>query len=518
MVNAGEESPATFKLLGPIHLFNYLTPLSERTDWYRAIMRTFFRSSRRYRYQLTAQEVMETVLAEIQQEYHLEACKADLERLVKWGNLSTLYDTSRVATIADFRSPILRYQAIPEALAIEAFLASHVHIGTSEGGLSQSDLSHLWQSLQQVDTLLQEDPAMLSSQRCQQIADHWYQAFTTWEKVTNDAAQYLSSMNQSAQQTTSLASYGAYKRIVVSYIHNFAQQLVHYSNTIRSLLSGWPLSGKQARLLQVITSVPPPSQVLTEQIETWHEDVRLQIEALAQWFLDKSNVQMFVQAASNALQKVVHRAQALSSAMGPQTDYVSMLRTLAARFMHIDDLETARLLFATAFANATPLHLPEGLTGEPGIASPAEEERGTWQSPPAVVRSLRPIFKGSSERTIEAPMRHNEQDLSLLKQLHDAEDSARQRRFARLLRDPLLDVGTLADLTPQERAALTEMVDGCLCSPAREYHLPDGSFVTLLNRRESCYVALRSSDGVLLLPRYRLRYQGAHVEKSEVQR
>jgi hypothetical protein len=185
--------------------------------------------------------------------------------------------------------------------------------------------------------------------------------------------------------------------------------------------------------------------------------------------------------------------------------------------MHIEDLEMARLLFATAFAGATPLHLPEGLTGEPVIASP-QEKGETWQSPPTVVRSLRPIFKGSVERSIEAPMLHNEQDLFQLKRQHDAEASARQQRFARLLREPLLDVGALGEITPQERTALSEMIDGCLCSPAQEYRLPDGSFVTLLNRSESCYVAVHSCDGVLWLPRYRLRYQPAHTEKSEVKR
>lgn len=413
--NSVEEPLATFKLFGPIQLFNYLTPISERTDWYRAIMRAFFQYSRRYRYQLTAQEVMEAVREETKQEYHLETCKNDLDRLVKWGNLTTLYDTSRVTTIADFRSPILRYQALPEALTIEAFLASHVHFGTSEGGLSQSDLSLLWQSLQQVDTLLREDETSLTAERRQEIADQWLRAFTTWEKVTNDAAQYLSSMNQSSQQTTDLPSYLAYKRIVVNYIHNFAQQLVHYSATIRTLLSNWAPAGQEARLLQVILSVPPPSQALAENKETWYEDTRWQIEALKHWFLDVSNVELFLQAAHNAVQKVVHRARVLSSSMGPQTDYVSMLYALACQFMQVEDLEIAQLLFATAFAIATPLHLPEGFAGKPGVASTLDE-RTTWQSPPTVVRSLRPISKGNAERTVEPPMKHNEQDISRLRQ------------------------------------------------------------------------------------------------------
>ena len=95
-----------FKPFGPITLFNYLTPISDRIDWYRSIMRIFLQRSREYRYQLTAQDVLDTVhmsQAHGEQEYYLEACKNDLGRLVSWGNLTTLYDTSRVTTITDFR-------------------------------------------------------------------------------------------------------------------------------------------------------------------------------------------------------------------------------------------------------------------------------------------------------------------------------------------------------------------------------------------------------------------------------
>src|SRR5215467_4888524 len=208
-----------FKPFGVIPLFAYLTPITNRTDWYRAIMRTFFQRTREYRYHLTAQDVLEAVRDTTRLDYQFEACKSDLERLVEWGNLSTLYDAGRVTSIADFRSPILRYQATPEALEIEAFLASHAHIGASEGGLYQGDLSRLWGALQQIDRWLHEEdgstnvPALL-----QEVADQWRLAFTMWENVTNDAAQYLGSMNQSAQQTVNLTTYLSYKNIVVTYI------------------------------------------------------------------------------------------------------------------------------------------------------------------------------------------------------------------------------------------------------------------------------------------------------------
>lgn len=495
-----------FKPFGTISLFTYLTPISDRTDWYRVIMRTFFQSSRKYRYQLTADDILEAVRAVIKMEYSLEACKGDLERLVKWGNVTTLYDASRVTTIADFRSPVLRYQASPEALEIEAFLASHAHVGASEGGLFQGDLPHLWQALQHVDRWLNDGSSSYTPERCQEIAEQWRQAFTAWEKVVNDAAQYLGSMNQSAQQAIDLTSYLAYKNIVVNYIQSFAQQLVQHSRAVRALLLKWARARKKMVLLDIITSTPPPIQTLAENPTMWREDVQQQIEAFEEWFIDESNVEMFLKAARDAVEKVVQRAHSLAFSMRPHTDYVTMLHALANQFMLVEHLEVAQQLYAAAFASTTPIHLPEGLTGSPAVAD-SRSERKTWHEPATVTRTLRPIYKGNVERGTEPPMRSNADALYRLKQNHDEQHLAQQQRFAHLFPTDLLDLGAIHTLDPQERAAITELIDGCLCNPALEYLLPDGSLVTLLNRDEQSYVALRSTDGVLLLPRYRLQRQ-----------
>src|SRR5215813_9086342 len=52
---------SAFKPSGAITLFSYLTPITDRVDWYRAIMRIFLQRSREYRYQLTAQDVLDTL-------------------------------------------------------------------------------------------------------------------------------------------------------------------------------------------------------------------------------------------------------------------------------------------------------------------------------------------------------------------------------------------------------------------------------------------------------------------------
>ncbi len=510
-VNQQTESALTtaFQAFGPIALFNYLTTTSERIDWCRVIMRTFLQRSREYRYQLTAQDILDSVRATFDPTYTLDACKGDLERLVGWGNLATLHDTSRVTSIADFRSPILRYQATPEAIEVEAFLAEHARLGASEGGLHQGDLPRLWEALQQIDSWLQVAASSFTPERHLEIAERWHDAFTTWEKVTNDAAQYLGSMNRSAQQTVGLETFLLYKSIVVTYVQSFAQQLVQHSNLIRVLLAKWSDSGRRTVLLEIIGSFPPPAQQLAENQqaqEQWREDVQRQLAALEHWFTQGNNVEMFRKAAHDAVEKVVHRAHSLASSLRPHTDYVTMLHTLATRFLQIEDVETAQQLFAAAFANSLPIHLPEGLTGSPSVVATPGERR-TWQDPATVTRTLRPIYKANLERAVEQPMRRNEDILQALRAEHEAQFAAQQQRFARLFRDELLDVGNIGEITPTERNLLTEIIDNCLGSELFEYEAPDGSTVTLLNRDEDQYISLQCSDGILVLPRYHLQRQ-----------
>lgn len=492
-----------FNRFGPLSIVNYVASSSGRTDWYRSIMRAFFRFSREYRYHLTAQEITEAVEAEMRQPYSLDVCKGDLHSLVTWGNLSMLPDMSRVTTIADFRSPVLLYQATPEALEFETFIEQHLHVGASEGGLHQGDLRHLLELLQSIHLWLEEKESLFTIERGLEISEAWKLAFATWERVTHDAAQYLGSMNQIAQNTLDIPTYMTFKQAVITYIQNFAGTLAQYSHTLRTLFLDWLASGKTALLQEVLTSAAPLGPVSAEEHVARGEDIQRQIKALQDWFLQERNTELFAHAAHDAVEKVILRATAFGSSMGPRTDYVSLLSTLATTLFHIDDLEIARLLFTAAFASATPTHLSESVTGSPEAAE-QPEQRTTWESPPTVVRELRPIYKGNAERTTEKPLRHNLDALLKLRQEHDEQLFYEQEQLNRLFQVPLLDLASLSTIAVDERLLLSGIIDGCLGSPVNEYTLSNGTRVTLLNPQEKNYIALHADDGILFLPRYRL--------------
>src|SRR5256884_3867327 len=502
-------SPSIFNLTDRLQIFSYLVT-SNRVRWYRGIMRFFLQCHRDlYRYQLTAQEVRDTVRTTFDPEYTLEQCQNDLKALKDWGNITNIYDSSRATSIASFLSPALLYQATPEGIAIETFLDEQARTSMGKGALRQGDLPRLWSSLQQLDEWLRQPPVEIASVRGREIAEEWQRAFEGWNTMAREAAQYLANMINAAQHgRPDLESYQAYKAAVVAYVHGFAQALTQYSRHVRELLADWSVTGKTARLIEIAAEhldPPTPNMENRRTQEERTEEASNQLEALTHWFAVGKNADSFRRNALAEVDKVVRRATALASAARPSANYAANLNSLAHQLLLAKDGEAAQQLFSVAFANTLPLHLPESLAGPPS-STHNPDERATCQDPATVKLRLRPVSRvNRGEPPLEDPIIDKRTLLRNLVAQHEAKLQERLQRFAHLFRNTLLDIGTFDFITPEDRAILTEVIDGCLGDTYHQFRVPDGSMVVLLNPEETSYTLLRSIDGILLLPRYRLQ-------------
>src|SRR6266481_7683182 len=210
-----ERLSSVFNLTDRLAIFTYLVN-TNRIRWYRVIMRFFFQCHRElYRYQLTAQEVRDAVRAALDADYTFEQCQNDLAALKEWGNVTTIYDSSRATSIASFLSPALLYQATPEAIAIETFLDEQTRARAVRGSLRQGDLPRLWHSLQLLDEALRLPPLALTVTHSREMAEEWQRVFEVWNTMAHEAAQYLATMVNAAQHgQADLESYQAYKAAV----------------------------------------------------------------------------------------------------------------------------------------------------------------------------------------------------------------------------------------------------------------------------------------------------------------
>jgi uncharacterized protein (TIGR02677 family) len=500
-----------FNLTGRLPIFSYLVN-SNRIRWYRVIMRVFLQHHRElYRYQLTAQELRDAVRAAFDSEYTLDQCQNDLAALREWGNVTTIYDSSRATSIASFLSPALLYQASPEAIAIETFLDEQTRANSGKGALRQSDLPHLWGSLQRLDEHLQVSLTELTPARSRQIAEEWQRVFEIWNTMAREAAQYLANMINAAQQSRpDFEAYQVYKAAVVAYVHGFAQALTQYSRRVRELLADWSTTGKQKQLIEIVSQHLEPPGAIAENRPSQAEllqEARNQALAIANWFAEGKNADSFRRNALAEVDKVVRRASALAATARPNANYATNLNALAHQLLLAKDGETAQQLFSVAFANLLPVHLPESLAGTPSAAYDAGK-LSDWQELPTVTIRLRPVSRANrGEHPLEDPVIDNRKIIRNLIVQHEARLKEQRLRFEQLFSEVYLDIGAIKSITVEDRAILIEVIDSCLGDVSNQYRAPDGSTIILLNPEEETYALLRAPDGMLLLPRYRLQCQ-----------
>ena len=507
-------STSVFNFTDRLPIFSYLVS-SNRIRWYRVIMRFFLQCHRElYRYQLTAQEVRDAVRETFDSDYTLEQCQNDLAALKEWGNITTIYDSSRATSIASFLSPALLYQATPEAMAIETFLDEQARANMGKGSLRQGDLPHLWKSLQTLDEALRSLPTELTPTRGREMAEEWQRAFEIWNAMAREAAQYLANMISAAQQSRpELDAYQLYKAAVVAYVHGFAQALTQYSRRIRTQLAEWNESGKKEQLIEIVAQyLEPPAPTLENRSSRQEllQEARNQVDALMNWFALGKNADSFRRNALAEVDKVVRRASVLAASARPNANYAANLHMLAHQLYAAKDGETAQQLFSLAFANLLPVHLPESFAGAPSAAHDTETG-SAWQEPPNVNLRLRPISRfNRSEHALEDPVIDNRALTRSLVRQYEEKLKEEQQRFARLFSTTDLDLATFKQITAEERAILLTVIDSCLGDARGQYRAPDGSTIVLLNPDEQTYTALRAPDGVLLLPCY-------HLQREELQ-
>ncbi len=503
---------SAFNLTDRVPIFSYLVSIN-RVRWYRAIMRIFLQRHRElYRYQLTAMEIRDAVRDAFDPEYTLEQCQNDLAALKEWGNVTTIYDSSRASTIASFLSPALLYQATPEAMAIETFLAEQMRATATTGSLRQSDLPRLWQSLQLIDEGLSLPPNSLRPARSREIAEEWQRAFDIWNTLAREAAQYLANMTNAAQQVRpDLEAYQIYKAAVVTYVHSFAQALTQYSRRIREQLSDWDERGQRNLLLTIVAEHLDPPTATLENRRTQNEllqEASNQFEALEHWFAPGKNADSFRRNALAEVDKVVRRATTLAVSARPNANYATHLNALAHQLLEARDGETAQQIFSIAFANLLPVHLPESFVGSPS-SSYESEQADVWKQPPAVTLHLRPVGRSNrGDHHFEDPVIDNRTIMRALVIEHEQKLKEQRERVARLFAHGALDIGAIEAISSEDRAALLEIIDACLGRSDHQYQAPDGSIITLLNPEPDTYAILDAPDGTLLLPRYRLERQG----------
>lgn len=110
---------------------------TQKTIYYRRIMRVFFREYEEMKFQLYKEDISGEIKKYSEfNEYTMDDLKSDLDTLVEWKNLTAIQDSRKVYTIAEFKNREYRYSMSEISVIIERMTVSLENLHFESGNLS----------------------------------------------------------------------------------------------------------------------------------------------------------------------------------------------------------------------------------------------------------------------------------------------------------------------------------------------------------------------------------------------
>jgi uncharacterized protein (TIGR02677 family) len=369
-------------------------------EQYRRLLRVFARAKERFIVHLRPEDVA----AELRTDADEQLTEA-LEQLVKWGNLRSDVDTSRVTTVEDFHRKRSLYQLTAEGQAAEQAIAFYEEAIGRRGQLQSVALADIAGQLRALLALARQanpDPAkvhllLLSvAERFSSLADN-AQAFMSALRRAIDFAD------------GDVDGFIAYKERLIEYINRFIADLANSGAQIAVLLADLEAAGHEELL--AVAARREAADAVPEGADAARALARAEGQALAawrnrwrgldDWFTSRdaahpSQARMLRQAAVTAIKQLIDAVGLLNERRSGRSDRSADFGALALWFAQAPDDAAAHRLWRAAFGLSPARHL--SVTGD----SADEWERvpaGTpWAEAPPIRISPQLRKTGSYER------------------------------------------------------------------------------------------------------------------------
>lgn len=373
----------------PFAPFSHLT--AGKAERYRRILRVFAESKSGFVVHLRPDDVA----AELGEAAD-ERLDADLDALVRWGNLLPSPDTSRVTAIEEFGRRRFLYALTREGEAVEAALATYEETLARRAELQAVALDDIRASLRALIVLAGEPEPDIG-----RTAATLRDLETVFRGLADNAAAFMASLTRSIETAADgIDGFLAYKERLIDYLQRFIGGLVIASADIARLLDDLDTLGID-RLLQATArrqatdAAPgadpegdddPVAIAEARHLASW----RARWEGLRRWFLGSdrgpSQAELLRARARSAIPDLLDTVTALHERRAGRSDRAADFRTLARWFAQAPSDADAHRLWRVAFGLAPARHLTvDAETVEARREQPVPPSLPWAQAPPVTV-------------------------------------------------------------------------------------------------------------------------------------
>ena len=377
------------KLLKPVMEARYLTV--ENADRYRSIIRLFYLQYEKLKYWLYPEDVLEELKEDPYfQSYTPEQCQQDLNALTGWGNLLTIQDTKKAATIEEFKNKKFRYQLSETAVEVERMVIRLENLAIEGSSLEPTLLERLRIHLAEINTISHQD------------ADRVH---TWWEDINRDFIRlnqsyqdYMRELNSvKAEEMMKTREFLLFKDRLIEYLRSFVKSLQMNAPVIEQQLKGISDSAADEIFRKVTDykmSIPQIESHPKE--EDIYAMVRGSFRSICEWFTGSagqpSEASRVFDLTNEIIRKITRYAARISEHSNSGANRREEYRKLASLFSHCNDINEAHRLASCVFGIERPFHLRGELTRQTQSIN-----SGVFEEEPAMVK-LSPRVRTYKER------------------------------------------------------------------------------------------------------------------------
>ena len=191
----------------------------DNTDRYRPIIRLFYLKYEKLKYWLYQEEVYEELKEDAYfREYTPEQCQQDLAALTAWGNLVTIQDTRKVATIEEFKNKKFRYQLSEATVEIERMVIRVENLFIESSSLEPTLLERLRINLRKISEITEADQ--------EHIYAWWNDLNNDFIRLNQNYQDYIRDLNSvRAEEMMHTKEFLVFKDRLIEYLRNFIKGL-----------------------------------------------------------------------------------------------------------------------------------------------------------------------------------------------------------------------------------------------------------------------------------------------------
>lgn len=472
--------------------------LTADNSWrYRPILRFFYEQYEKIKYWMYKEDVYQELKKhELFKDYTIEQCKQDLDVLLEWGNLVAMQDTSKSATVEEFRNKQFRYQLSEYSVEIERMTIKLENIFVEGASLEPTLFERIKDEVLKFSIMAEEDVKV--------VGPWWRDLNTDFKRLNQNYQDYIRSFYSiKSEELMRSREFIAYKDAVIEYLREFVKELQKNFYIIEENIK--KLSESQVEKVlkkawQFEKSIPRlENEVTDQQLE---ENIVGRWKNFRDWFLgseetESEAVKLF-EITNEIIRKITRFASQIIESRNSAANRKEEYKKLCELFLDCQDMDEAHKLSSLSFGIFRTRHIKANINRETdSINSGIYDEA-------AVEVKIKPRVRHYREKRKRIPIEDKSKKKKKLLKKYIRERKQEQKVIDSYIQNNIIDFSELPLIPSNVRVTLLKWIGKATASHDNIAKTEDGREFKLIKPVYDQRCILKCEDGNLSMPDYKI--------------